>query len=42
MTLIAANVGLETPSGVRVLHVQTAAELADAYAGTNWARATYC
>jgi phosphopantothenoylcysteine decarboxylase / phosphopantothenate---cysteine ligase len=30
VTLIAANVGLEVPSGVRLVNVQTAAELADA------------
>ena len=30
VTVIAANVGLQTPSGVRVVNVQTAAELADA------------
>ena len=30
VTLIAANVGLEAPAGVRILRVQTAAELAEA------------
>jgi phosphopantothenoylcysteine decarboxylase/phosphopantothenate--cysteine ligase len=30
VTVIASNVGLQTPSGVRVVNVQTAAELADA------------
>jgi phosphopantothenoylcysteine decarboxylase/phosphopantothenate--cysteine ligase len=30
VTLVAANVGLETPAGVRIVRVQTAAELAEA------------